>query len=132
MHTLACDPDPDPDPDPEPGCGQDPLPALGSRSVVVPLAVVTSAELTVWSLGHHAANHPFWSVACTWLPSPSTSVAAVTPVPTRPSANEYESPSGVRVCDDEDSATCPAGADSGGREPAADTAVSDGAEMHEA
>ena len=132
MHTPTCDPEP------EPGCGQDPLPAFGSRSVVVPLAVVTSAELTVWSLGHHAANHPFWSVACTWLPSPSTSVAAVTPVPTRPSANEYESPLGVRVCDDEDSdPTC--GRRPGRRQPrprcatpAADTAVSDGPEMHEA
>jgi hypothetical protein len=90
--------------DPEGGCGHAP-PAFGSCSVVVPLAVVTSAELTVWSLGHHAANHPFWSVACTCVPSASTSVAAVTPLPVSPSANEYESPPGVRVSDDKDSFT---------------------------
>jgi hypothetical protein len=118
--------------DPEGGCGHAPASAFGSCSVVVPLAVVTSAELTVCVLGHQAANHPFWSVACTWVPSASTSVAAVTPLPARPSANEYESPPGVRVCDAEASATWPADGDSGVLELFADTAVSDGPVMHEA
>ena len=115
--------------------------------MVVPLAVVTSAELSVWSPGHHAANHPFWSVAAIRVPSESTSVAASTPLPARPSANEYESPFGVLDCDDEDSATCPAG--TGGGEPEVDllafdpvdgdadelvanTVFSDGPEMHDA
>jgi hypothetical protein len=109
--------------------------------------VVTSAELTVRSPGHHAANHPFWSVASTCVPSDSTSVASVTPLPTRPSANEYESPFGVLSCDDEDSATWPAGTEGGvleldglavdpvdgdGAKLVADTVSSDGPVMHEA
>jgi len=110
----------------------------------VPVAVVTSAELSVSSPGHHAANHPFWSVASTCVPSDSTSVASVTPLPTRPSANEYESPFGVVACDDEDSATWPAGTESGVLELdvlaldgvaaklVADTVFRDGPEMQEA
>src|SRR6185312_14848195 len=51
----------------------------------VPVLVRTSAACASCEPGHHAANHPFATVAATWVPSLSTSVTSVTAAPTRPS-----------------------------------------------
>jgi hypothetical protein len=47
--------------------------------VVVPLGVVTSAEVTPWLPGHQATNQPPPVVAYTPVPSLRTSVTPLTP-----------------------------------------------------
>ena len=58
------------------------------RCVLVPLGVLTSAEITLWVPGHQATNQPLATVALTFAPSSSVSVVPVTFDPVCPSANE--------------------------------------------
>jgi hypothetical protein len=73
---------------------QVPLPTGGipgeprsSGWLVVPLGVVTVAEVVVVFPGHHARNHPLVVVACTGDPSLRSRVKAVTPVAAFPSTS---------------------------------------------
>jgi hypothetical protein len=74
-------------PEPPPGGGGG-VAGWSNVWVVVPLAVVSSADLTACELGHQATNQPWPTVAWTLVPSSRVSVTPVTSEPVRPSATE--------------------------------------------
>ena len=63
-----------------------------SCCVVVPEALASCAEVAVAVPGHQATNDPSATVACTLLPSESTSVTPVTSAATCPCKNVYGCP----------------------------------------